>query len=248
MNLTCLDEPISYLRLERYLQDDIDDAERARVSTHLHACAACRTCYEGLRDEPIALLPLSLPSRVPVPRQRDSWTAAAAAAAAARRAWPQLTAAALSIAALLVIWLRGPELDHPRLPPARVHIKGGELALALVREHAGTLATEPTRFVAGDRFQVRVSCPPGEALYWDVLVLQGGEAFFPLTPRARLQCGNGITLPGAFQLDGAEPASVCVAVQPAAALDRARVVREGARALPTTTACVELSAAPAEPN
>jgi hypothetical protein len=239
MNLTCLDEPISYLRLERYLQDDIDDAERARVSTHLHGCAACRTCYEALRDEPIALLPLSLPSRVPVPRQRDTWRAAA------RRAWPQLTAAALSIAALLVIWLRGPELDQPRLPLARVHIKGGELALSLVREHAGTLAVEPRRFAAGDRFQVRVSCPPGEALYWDVLVLQGGEAFFPLTPRARLQCGNGITLPGAFQLDGAEPASVCVVVQPTAALDRARVVREAARALPAATACVELSAAPA---
>jgi len=157
-----------------------------------------------------------------------------------RRAWPQLTAAAVAV--LLVLWARTPELDAPHLPPARVRVKGGESAVELVRLHAGTIAADATRFSAGDRFQVRVSCPLGAAVYWDLLVLQGGEVFFPLTPSAPFHCANGVSLPGAFELDGHQPANVCVLVQSDAPADRAQLALTAARALPGTAACVGLTA------
>lgn len=227
MNPTCRGEPISYLRLERYLQGDVQAAERERVADHLQQCGVCRECFEAMRDEPIELPALPVvQQRVP----RLWWRSA-------RRAWPPLLAAAAAV--LLVIWARAPA---PDLPPARVRVKGGELAIELARLHAGTIAADATRFAAGDRFQARVSCPPGTAVYWDLLVLQAGEVFFPLTPSTPLQCANGVSLPGAFALDGREPANVCVLVQPDAPLDRVQLARTATRTLPDAAACVELTA------
>jgi hypothetical protein len=227
------------LRLERYLQGDVQPAERERVAAHLEQCEVCRECFEVMRTEPIELAPLPVPLPAPVPLRR-AW---------ARRVWPQLTAAAaLAAAVSLAIWVRDPGLSPERLPPARVRVKGGELALELVRQHAGTIATDATRFSAGDRFQLRVSCAPPAEVYWDVLVLQGGEAFFPFTPAARLQCANGVSLPGAFALDGREPAHVCVILQADAPLDRARLATDAARALPPAAACSEVRATDPAPR
>ncbi|HKP56653.1 MAG TPA: hypothetical protein VJV78_08035 [Polyangiales bacterium] len=233
MTATCRGEPISYLRLERYLQGDVQPAERERVAGHLEQCQICRECFEVMRSEQIELAPLPVP--LPATRVRRPW---------AGRVWPQLTAAAaLAATVLLVILARGPEPSPPRLPPAHVRVKGGELALQLVREHAGTIAADATRFSAGDRFQVRVSCPPPAVVHWDVLVLQAGEIFFPFTPSSQLQCANGVTLPGAFVLDGREPANVCVILQSDEPLDRAQLARNVAGSLPGMAACSEIRAA-----
>jgi hypothetical protein len=235
MNASCRDQPVSFLRLERYLQGDVDARERERVVEHLRYCEVCRVCFEELQHDVVELLPIpesvrKLPQRRPVH-----------GLARAIQLWPQLTAA-LAIAAVVALWAR-PHPERPvDLPAGRVAIKGGELALSLVREHAGTLFVDSEHFVEGDRMQVRVSCPPGQALRWDLVVFQGGTAYFPLTPSAPLQCGNGATLPGAFTLDGTAPADVCVVVAPDGTLDRARL-REpgGVRAL--GAACVRVSPA-----
>lgn len=224
MNLACSSQPISYLRLERYLQGDVAAGERARVAAHLDECALCRRAFEDMRDEVIQLPPLpSLPARP------ARW----------RRAGLQLTAA-LGLAAAIALWLRPAEHALPR---ARVPIKGGELGLELVRERAGVVQIGATRFEPDDRWQARVSCPPGAAVHWQLVVFQADRAFFPLVPSAALACANGVTLPGAFALDGRAPADVCVAIDAAAPLSRERLASR-AQISALTAACVTLSPSP----
>lgn len=211
MNLACRSRPISYLRLERYLQGDVDASERRRVADHLRECACCRTCFEDMQSEVIELPPLRVDPARPV-APLPVLPLSAANVRPRLGPWSQLTAA-LALAAAVLLWLRAPNTDSA-LPPARVAIKGGgELALELVREHAGSLAVDPSRFAPEDRFQARVSCPPGK-VYWELVVFQAGQAFFPLSPAAPLQCANAVTLPMAFALDGTEPADVCVVIDP----------------------------------
>jgi hypothetical protein len=248
MNATCSGEPISFLRLERYLQGDVQPSERAQLETHLAECGVCRECFEALRNETTELLPLAV-HVTPVMRSETTelpqfpehfWRAQERRALRTRiaRAWPQLLAATLTAAAaMLLVRLRTAELE-PALSAQRVRIKGGELAIELVREHAATIATDPKQFAQGDRFQVKVSCPPGEPRYWDVVVFQAGELFFPLKPEVPLQCRNGLTLPGAFMLDGYAPASVCVIVAERH-VDRALLSRHDLRSA-GSSACVEL--------
>ena len=161
---------------------------------------------------------------------------------------PQLTAA-LAIAVALALWARPQREQATGLPPARVAIKGGELALELVREHAGTLFVDPSHFARGDRLQVRVSCPAGQTLRWDLVVFQAGHAYFPLTPVAPLACANGSTLPGAFMIDGTAPADVCVVVAAGAAIERTRLT-EPSRVHAVGAACLRVSPAGAsdKPN
>jgi hypothetical protein len=230
MNAACHDQPISFLRLERYLQGDVDATERERVGAHLRACELCRGCYEELQAENVELLPL--PEAVLQQAQRANpprWRRVS-------RRWPQLTAA-VALAAAVALWVRAPDSERPALPAARVAIKGGELGLELVREHAGALANDSDHFAAGDRLQARVSCPPGRAVHWDLVVYQDGQAFFPLTPATKLSCANGVTLPAAFMLDGGSRAAVCVVIDAEAVLERARL-REPAGLPGSDAACL----------
>jgi hypothetical protein len=180
-----------------------------------------------MRNEVIELP--ALPVQLPTPTRARTWT------------WPLglVAAAAALVLALL------PQLSKDSRPPAaRVRIKGGELAIALVREHAATLANDPSVFAAGDRFEVRLSCPADLQVHWDVVVFQAGEAFFPLQPEAPLHCANGVTLPGAFELTGSAAASVCVQIDAARPIDRERVKRDGLSALSQSSACTALTPAP----
>jgi hypothetical protein len=227
MTPACTSEPISFLRLERYLQGDMQVPERERVAAHLRDCPTCSACFEEMRSEVIQLpaLPVRPATRAPA----RTWT------------WPLGLVAA---AAALVIALL-PPLSKNSLPPlARVRIKGGELAIALVREHAASVANDASVFAPGDRFEVRLTCPASLQAHWDVVVFQAGEAFFPLQPEATLRCANGVTLPGAFELTGAAAATVCVQIDAARPLDRERVRRDGASALSQLSACTALTPAP----
>lgn len=227
MTPACTSEPISFLRLERYLQGDLQLPELERVAAHLHDCPTCSACFDEMRNEVIELP--ALPVQLPTPTRARTWT------------WPLglVAAAAALVLALL------PQLSKDSRPPAaRVRIKGGELAIALVREHAATPANDPSVFAAGDRFEVRLSCPADLQVHWDVVVFQAGEAFFPLQPEAPLHCANGVTLPGAFELTGSTAASVCVQIDTARPIDRERVKRDGLSALSQPSACTALTPAP----
>ncbi|HUH01381.1 MAG TPA: hypothetical protein VML75_05255 [Kofleriaceae bacterium] len=213
----CTAEPVSWLRLERYALGETGTAEAASIAGHVEGCAACRSALASL-DEPIDLRPLPAagPARGWFERWRQYWLGAGAVTLAAA-------------AAVLLIVLRpgrpAPP-DRPAPPPARVAVKGGELAIDLVREHGGSTATDPSRFLEDDRFKVLVTCPPGHRQV-DVMIEQDGQRGFPLAAQG-LACGNRIALDGAFRITGSwAPVTVC-----AIAPDRGRADRVLLRVTP----------------
>jgi anti-sigma factor RsiW len=204
----CIGQPVSWLALERFHLGELPEPQRAEIADHLRACPACQQCLESIQaDEAVALPPLR-----PV-------VATAAARPASRWRWSFVGlgfASAAAAAAVALVLLHGPgapRLDQP-WPPSRVAVKGGEVAIALVRERAGATVQEPTTFAAGDRFKVLVTCPPGEEVV-DVVVHQGGTAAFPFPAPQRVSCANLVPLPGAFTLTGRDPARVCLVASPA---------------------------------
>jgi hypothetical protein len=88
--------------------------------------------------------------------------------------------------------------------------KGGDVAIELVRERGGDVVHGAHTFLAEDRWKVLVTCPVERVLFWDVVVEDGGQASFPLSPASPLACGNHVALPGAFQLSGVETKQLCV--------------------------------------
>jgi hypothetical protein len=230
----CVGEPISWLRLERYRLQELAPDQRGEIEQHLHACDACRACLAHVGKE------LVLP---PLPARETRVTGRAWSRAQVRwiAAGGALAAAAATV--LLVLRPASPGLE----PPQRtLTIKGGELAIGVVRERAGSIAHEPVSFAPGDRFKVVLTCPPDMRPHVDVVVFQAGEAFFPL-PHTRLaQCGNAVALPGAFALDGAAEALVCAVISQSE-LPRAALAARGVAGLPKTSVCHALVPAPARP-
>jgi hypothetical protein len=181
-------EPLSWLKLERYALGELSAAQRAEVERELELSEAARAALATIR-EPLALPPLPVASVLSARRKllfrRFSLGAACAAAAA------------------LALLLRVPD----QLPPARRGVKGGELAIELVNERAGAGATH---FGQRERFKLLVSCPPELAGRLGAVIYQGDAIFMPLAEGGPASCGNRSPWPGAFTLDGDEPAHVCV--------------------------------------
>jgi hypothetical protein len=252
MSAACTSEPLSQLRLERYALSELPAAEHARIDAHLARCPACRQCLSELHASEPALrpLPAALPQlnelpeaarRIALPaRHARSGVLARPPAAIALR-----VAGGLALAAALLLALRaGLQTPPPALRDANGgdggrRIKGGQLALELVRERGGDVARDPRTFGGGDRFAALVTCAPRAAPHWELVVFQGGEAFFPLDREQPLRCGNRVSLPGAFVLTGSAPANVCV-VLGGAPLDR-RVLGRGPDALPAEHACTTVA-------
>lgn len=228
----CISEPISWLRLERYRLNELPAAQHADVERHLHACDACSACAASL-DTSVELPPLPVPSVTPA-RMR------AARVLQLRRM--AFAAAALAAAAALLLMLNpfSPGLEPPH---RRLAVKGGELAIGLVRERAGDIARDPSVFAAGDRFKVLLTCPPSMRPYVDVVVFQDGRAFFPLAATRIDACGNALALPGAFALDGTTDTLVCAVASEHGAVQRATLERNGRSALPVLSVCETLTPA-----
>ena len=204
--MTCIGEPVSWLRLEQFALGAADPA----IAAHVAACAACRQCLDVIRGDAVALPALVVPAR-PV---RAAW----------RRRWLAPALAAATAAAVLVVVLRpAPPPDAPkdaadaadvRDAHDRVAIKGiGEVALELVRERGGAIAFDASHYAPGDRWKVVVSCPPAAAgsLAVDVSVADGVTVDHPL-PAARLACGNRVGVPGAFTVTGDRANRICVRI------------------------------------
>jgi hypothetical protein len=209
-------EPISWLRLEHFHLGEAPPEEHRLVTEHLATCPACRARLTEIEDDTRTLPPLPLPERAPA----VSWWR-----------WFALGAPVLAAAVALVLLIPPAARD---LPGPRVTYKGGELALDLVRER-GQQAS-PTTFVDGDRFQVLLTLPPG-GMAWDLVVLQEGEAFFPL--EGGISPGGNRVPVGAFTLTGPGDALVCAVAgeeQPSRKTMRA----EGAEALGEGAVCVRL--------
>ena len=187
--MSCVGEPISWLRLEQAALGARDGATDA----HLAACPACRACFDEIRADVVALPPLAIPART----ARAPWW---------RWAMPAMGLAAA--AAILVLVLR----PRPTAERDTFAIKGvGDVTVSLVRDRASAIDEGATTFHAGDRWKVVVTCAPGAATWLDVAVLEQGvrKPDYPLAA-AHLTCGNRVVLPGAFELTGSNPNRVCV--------------------------------------
>ncbi len=238
MNADCASEPASFLRLERYLLGELAGQERARIVAHLGECATCRACLDELRAGEVKLPELQLTaaqaSGLPLPELLPK--AGGFEYGVVRRL--SFVGGALALAAAVLLMLRNGGGEHA-LPMPSTSVKGGDVALPLVRERGGDIARDPSTFDQGDRLEANVSCPPSStATYWDLVVLQAGETYFPLRNDAAISCGNHVALPGTFRLTGKTPATVCV-VLGARALDRVELAN-GRDHLPPRTACAVL--------
>jgi len=190
---TCIGEPVSWPRLERFALD----ARDAEVAAHLAACPACAHCLDGLRTDVVALPPLVIPQRAP---RRLRWIAPAMAFAAA--------------AMILVVLVR--RGDGPERESSSVRVKGiGFVTLGLVRDRDGVVRDDVATFAAGDRWKIVVTCPPSAsgAVWIDAAVFDAASVDYPLAP-TELACGNRVIVPGAFTITGARANLVCVRAGP----------------------------------
>ncbi|HET8932637.1 MAG TPA: hypothetical protein VFN67_04315 [Polyangiales bacterium] len=194
---SCIGEPVSYFRLERYGLHELPAEEDRSVAAHLEQCAVCRACYERIqadaRDSDIAAIAAQL-SQLPAARPRR-----------ARALWG-LTALAASVACLLFV-LR----PQPAVPgiASESTTKGDGFALELVRADADGQLLEPTHFVPGDRFKLLLTCPASSAGSVRVLMFQGGASYEPVAAQRLDTCGNRRPLAGAWGLDGLEAVELC---------------------------------------
>jgi hypothetical protein len=196
----CTTQPISWLKLEQYQLGELSKDEQRRVEAHLNECDACRASLDSIRQDETVLKSLpEVTRKAPVLR----WVTAGTVLAAA---------AALILVLLVADWKKAVH----EAPPSKIGFKGGELSISLVRERQGAVIHDPETFAAGDRFKVQVTCPPAEAVYWNVVVFQDEGASFPYMAEGPLRCGNRVPLPGAFSITGDSAATVCliVSIQP----------------------------------
>ncbi|MDB4946755.1 MAG: hypothetical protein JWP97_6289 [Labilithrix sp.] len=235
--LRCTGTPISWLRLELH-HDGLLAAEREQIAAHLAECAACAACFAQIeREAAEALPPLELP-------RRPAGPPVAGNVVALRRFAPVV--AALALAALLFLVLRRPGTEiagGPSIDPGSARTKGGGIDFVLVRDDDHEIAEAGGTYRDGDRWKALVTCPAGVHAAWDLVVLDRGEAFFPLEPQGDLACGNHVPLPGAFRTTGHAPLTVCLVWSDGAAVDR-EALRHAAVATLPDVSCKAL--APAE--
>lgn len=202
-------ETVSWLLLERYALDELPESERRAVESALSSDDAARDCLALIRSDARTLPPLPV---VPASsRPSRSWWSSFGWSAGALAA----------TVAMLMLWPRmsyQPPETLPLLAPSRdTSIKGDAVAISLVREHGGSIDWDPSLFLSGDRFKLRVTCGADGESFANVVVHQAGAASFPLRPQA-ITCGNAVVLDGAFQFTEAQAARVCVVISSAGPL------------------------------
>jgi hypothetical protein len=199
MTLRCIDQPVSWLRLELYQLGEVDPVERTSIASHLGACPACAACLARIeRDDAAALPPLSITR------------GAEAGGRMSRARLGALAAGALALAAAALLggggaWRHGSASG----PGSAAGVKGDAVAFSLVRDDDERIDDAKGLFHDGDRFKAVVTCPPPLGATFDLVVYDAAGASFPLA-RARVVCGNSVPLPGAFRLSGSGEQTVCL--------------------------------------
>ncbi|HEY3803764.1 MAG TPA: hypothetical protein VGL61_14215 [Kofleriaceae bacterium] len=189
--MTCIGEPISWLRLERHAL-----APDAAIAEHVAACAACRQCLDEIARDVVALPPLAVP-------ERRRWSLR----------WLRIALPALAAAAIAIVVLRPKPEPRPR-GELLAGVKGvGDVAVSLVRERAGAIAEDAATFSPGDRWKVVITCASASGAWIDVAVTEAGSsaADHPIAP-VHVACGNGVAIPGAFEVTGTRTNEICVRV------------------------------------
>jgi len=206
---TCIGEPVSWLRLERYKAGELDAKLAGEIAKHLEACPVCAECMRQIEaDEATPLPSLELPERkAPA---KESTGKVIPFARARGRFGVILGGLAVAAAAMLGVgrggFLGTNTVDRPSSP----RVKGGDVVFSLVRDDGVRIDDSAGVFRDGDRFKVVVTCPPTLHASFDVVVFDDGGASFPLALVPSLACGNEIPVPGAFRLTGSTEETVCV--------------------------------------
>ena len=234
----CTGEPISWLRLERYRLGELPASEHDAMRAHLDACVVCTACLSEV-DRPLVLPPLDLPV------ESSLFLRARRALLGLSPAGAFLRVAFLGLVLVLLVHPIGKTAKVSHLPgQAMPGIKGGDVALELVRERSGIIEHDATTFAPEDRWKVLVTCPTDELLFWDVAVVEGAQASFPLAASAPIACGNHVPLPGAFNLTGGRTIHVCL-VWASEPIDRRGLASVDPTLLSEQRTCTKLQ--PAEP-
>lgn len=205
---SCVGEPISWMRLERFVLGEASEAEARSIEEHLMRCAVCRACADEARA------PVALPD----------WSTIAPASMAPAvstpvvlplrpRPWPRrlaiaTTSLAIAAAAMLVLRPRESVVREPGV----VRVRGGDVAMLVVREREGATTEDPSDFRTSDRFRIALSCPPGLEGPIRIVVEQGGERALASSTGERFRCGNRAFLEGAFRITDATDARICAIV------------------------------------
>ncbi len=239
MRAVCIDQPISWLRLERYRLGELSQMESRKIEEHLQHCPVCKRCYAETAVE-LELSPLPElseliierspePLRVRFSRELLQWI----------RGWRAAAIAFTAATCAFLLWIYNPSQPfEPYKPrPARMRVKGGTLALRLVRQRGNAQSTERQSFRPGDRFKLLVTSPPERGPAFAVVVYQDQKAYFPIALSQPPAYGNRIPLPGAVALDGDAPAEICVAFGESDILARQRLA-QGPEMLPQNAVCV----------
>ena len=250
----CIGEPVSWLRLEGYVLDELPPGQRVAVADHLRACPACAEA-ERMARQPLSLAgevvaPARTSARETRPRLAVRVMAAAfgsrPAGIASRLALVGATALAISVARRPTTESRNDELtvraariQAPGGAPERQGIKGGGVSVQLVRQREGNTKPGATTFAPDDRWKVLVTCPFGRVRFWDVVVRDGADLTFPLSPSEPITCGNRVPLRDALRIAGTRPHQLCVLLDDAP-IDRAALTARSAVDLGSTAACVTL--------
>jgi hypothetical protein len=197
---------------------------------HLSSCSACAEAYQFIETDNVSLP--TLPALIPTPNSTFKRSILL------KGVIPLIAAAAV----LLFVLHLPKEAEVP--PPSHIGTKGGELALSLVRLRDDVVREDPDRFQSGDRFRLLLTSPFGDSTQAEVVVFQGGEAFFPYSKGLNVESGNQVPLNGAFTLTGDEDAVVCViADSPESRLPgRRELAANGFSALPKFSVCQTLFA------
>jgi hypothetical protein len=212
--MRCIGEAVSWLRLEQHRLGELTAADAAAVEAHLATCPACAACAAET-SEPFTF---SLPNVV----TREAFASGPRArTTSSLRSWrAEVSAGVVSAAAVAVafVFLKQPA-PVPGSRPSSVTFssrhtlsgsKGGDIAIELVRERRGDVVHGAHTFLAEDRWKVLVTCSAERVPFWDVVVEDGGQASFPLSPSSPIACGNHVALPGAFQLSAVSTKRLCV--------------------------------------
>jgi len=190
-------EPLSWLTLERFALGELSPVELLEVEARLASSAEDRAILAQIRADQSPLPPLSCDPPRALEQAHDKRR---------RQAWLALGAGLCAAAALLLVVRDRNDASLGAGPNVYDGIKGAEVALRLVSDQRGP---QPSSFATGERFKAEVTCPPALSGTVRLLVLQGEQLFEPL-PASELACGNLVPWPGAFSLDGSEPAEVCL--------------------------------------
>lgn len=213
--MTCIGEPISWLRLEQYQLGQLPQSDRAGIAEHLVACGACRACLDAIKAD-VRDLP-ALPPNVIAFRRKILPIVALASAAC--------------LAAVIAAGLSGPT----------THVKGGGTVAFTLTRSDGAEVTKDGIFRDGDAFKAFATCAPQSKWYFDLVVYDAGGASFPVSAPGELACGNLAPIQGAFHFTGHDDETVCL-VWGERAPDRG-ALRKGLEALGPNRDCKTLKPA-----